>query len=129
MSLDTAGASLRFDGQVAVVTGAGGGLGRAHARLLASRGAAVVVNDLGGSVDGAGGSDSAARRVADEIERAGGRALANADDISTPEGAQRLVDAAVQAWGRLDVLVNNAGILRDKTLVKMEPADFEAVLR
>ena len=122
-------ADLRFDGQVAVVTGAGGGLGRAHARLLASRGAAVVVNDLGGGVDGVGGSDSPARRVVAEIEEAGGRALANADDIATPEGAQRLVQAAVQAFGRLDVLVNNAGILRDKTLVKMEPADFEAVVR
>ena len=120
---------IRFDGRVAVITGAGGGLGRAHALLLAQRGAAVVVNDLGGSVNGAGGDDAAARRVVAEIEAAGGRALANFDDIATPEGAQRLVDAAVQGFGRLDVLINNAGILRDKTLHKMAPEDFEAVVR
>jgi len=120
---------IRFDGRVAVITGAGGGLGRAHALLLASRGAAVVVNDLGGSLDGIGGDDAAARRVVQEIEAAGGRALASFDDIATPQGAQRLVDAAVQAFGRVDILVNNAGILRDKTLVKMDPADFEAVVR
>jgi NAD(P)-dependent dehydrogenase (short-subunit alcohol dehydrogenase family) len=120
---------IRFDGRVAVITGAGGGLGRAHALLLARRGAAVVVNDLGGSVNGSGGDDAAARRVVAEIEAAGGRALANYDDIATPEGAQRLVDAAVQGFGRLDVLINNAGILRDKTLHKMAPEDFEAVVR
>ncbi len=120
---------IRFDGRVAVITGAGGGLGRAHALLLASRGAAVVVNDLGGTLGGVGGDAAAARRVVAEIEAAGGRALANFDDISTPEGAQRLIDAALQAWGRVDVLVNNAGILRDKTLHKLDPADFEAVVR
>jgi NAD(P)-dependent dehydrogenase (short-subunit alcohol dehydrogenase family) len=120
---------IRFDGRVAVVTGAGGGLGRAHARLLAARGAAVVVNDLGGSVDGIGGDSAAARQVVREIEAAGGRALASFDDIATPEGAQRLVEAAAQAFGRVDVLINNAGILRDKTLAKMAPADFEAVVR
>ena len=120
---------IRFDGRVAVITGAGGGLGRAHALLLAERGATVVVNDLGGSLAGVGGDAAAAREVVAEIEAAGGRALANFDDISTPEGAQRLIDAAVQAYGRLDVLINNAGILRDKTLHKLDPADFEAVVR
>ncbi|MBE0550204.1 MAG: SDR family NAD(P)-dependent oxidoreductase [Rubrivivax sp.] len=120
---------IRFDGRVAVITGAGGGLGRAHALLLAARGATVVVNDLGGSIGGIGGDTAAARQVVAEIEAAGGRALANFDDISKPEGAQRLVDAALQAHGRLDVLINNAGILRDKTLHKLEPADFEAVVR
>ncbi|HMA07575.1 MAG TPA: SDR family NAD(P)-dependent oxidoreductase [Ramlibacter sp.] len=120
---------IGFEGRVAVITGAGGGLGRAHALLLAARGAAVVVNDLGGSLNGVGGDQSAAQKVVAEITAAGGRALANGDDIATPEGAQRLVDAAVQAFGRVDILINNAGILRDKTLIKMEPADFETVVR
>lgn len=120
---------IRFDGRVAIITGAGGGLGRAHALLLAARGAAVVVNDLGGSVNGVGGDAAAASQVVREIEAAGGQALANFDDIATPEGAQRLVDAAARAFGRVDILINNAGILRDKTLVKMEAADFEAVVR
>jgi len=120
---------IRFDGQVAIITGAGGGLGRAHALLLASRGAKVVVNDLGGSVGGLGGDGSAAAQVVAEIQAAGGHGLANHDDIATPEGAQRLVDAALQAYGRVDVLINNAGILRDKTLHKQDPADFEAVVR
>jgi NAD(P)-dependent dehydrogenase (short-subunit alcohol dehydrogenase family) len=120
---------IAFDGRVAVVTGAGGGLGRAHALLLAARGAAVVVNDLGGSLSGVGGDQSAAQKVVAEITAAGGRALANGDDIATPEGAQRLIDAAVQAYGRVDILINNAGILRDKTLIKMDPADFETVVR
>ena len=120
---------IRFDGRVAIVTGAGGGLGRAHALLLAARGAAVVVNDLGGSLNGVGGDTAAASQVVREIEAAGGRALASFDDIATPEGAQRLVDAAANAFGRVDILVNNAGILRDKTLHKMDPADFEAVVR
>jgi NAD(P)-dependent dehydrogenase (short-subunit alcohol dehydrogenase family) len=120
---------IRFDGRVAVITGAGGGLGRAHALLLAARGAAVVVNDLGGSLNGVGGDAAAARQVVREIEASGGRALANFDDIANPDGAQRLVDAAMQAFGRIDIVINNAGILRDKTLHKMEPADFEAVVR
>ncbi|MCU0968402.1 MAG: SDR family NAD(P)-dependent oxidoreductase [Rubrivivax sp.] len=120
---------IRFDGRVAVVTGAGGGLGRAHALLLAARGAAVVVNDLGGTLDGVGGDEAAAQRVVDEIVAAGGRAAASFDDIATPQGAQRLVDGALAAFGRVDILVNNAGILRDKTLAKMAPADFEAVVR
>jgi NAD(P)-dependent dehydrogenase (short-subunit alcohol dehydrogenase family) len=121
--------TIGFRGRVAVITGAGGGLGRAHALLLAARGAAVVVNDLGGSLNGGGGDQSAAQKVVAEITAAGGRALANCDDIATPEGAQRLIDAAVQAFGRVDILINNAGILRDKTLVKMDPADFETVVR
>ena len=120
---------IRFDGRVAVITGAGGGLGRAHALLLASRGAAVVVNDLGGSLDGVGGDATAAGQVVREIEAAGGRAMAELSDIATPAGAQQLIDAAVQAFGRVDVLINNAGILRDKSLHKMEPADFEEVVR
>ena len=120
---------IRFDGRVAVVTGAGGGLGRAHALLLAARGAAVVVNDLGGTLDGVGGDAAAASQVVREVEAGGGRALASFDDIANPEGAQRLIDAAARAFGRVDVLINNAGILRDKTLAKMEPADFEAVVR
>ncbi|SFC52524.1 NAD(P)-dependent dehydrogenase, short-chain alcohol dehydrogenase family [Polaromonas sp. OV174] len=121
--------SIRFDGRVAVITGAGGGLGRAHALLLAERGATVVVNDLGGSVGGVSGDATAAQKVVREIEDAGGRALPNYDDIATPDGAQRLIDVAMQAFGRVDVLINNAGILRDKTLHKMDPADFEAVVR
>ena len=121
--------TISFEGRVAVITGAGGGLGRAHALLLASRGARVVVNDLGGSLSGAGGSLSAAQRVVQEIESLGGQAIANGDDIAGREGAQRLVDAAVRAFGRIDILVNNAGILRDKTLAKMDPSDFEAVVR
>lgn len=121
--------SIRFDGRVAVITGAGGGLGRAHALLLAERGATVVINDLGGSVDGMGGNAAAAQQVVRDIEAVGGRALANYENIATPTGAQRLMDAAMQAFGRVDVLINNAGILRDKTLHKMDPADFEAVVR
>ena len=120
---------IRFDGRVAVVTGAGGGLGRAHALLLAARGAAVVVNDLGGSLAGQGGAAAAASGMVREIEAAGGRALASFDDIATPEGAQALIDAALGAFGRVDILVNNAGILRDRTLRNLAPADFEAVVR
>ena len=119
---------IRFDGRVAVVTGAGGGLGRAHALLLASRGAKVLVNDLGGTVAGVGGDDTAADRVVAEVRAAGGEALANHDSVADPEGARRLVAAALEAWGRVDVLINNAGILRDKSLAKMEPADFAAVV-
>ena len=121
--------AIRFDGRVAVVTGGGGGLGRTHALALAARGAAVVVNDLGGTVDGQGGSQAAAQQVVDEIVSAGGRAVPNYDDISSPDGAARLVQTAREAFGRLDVLINNAGILRDKSLVKMAPADFEAVVK
>jgi NAD(P)-dependent dehydrogenase (short-subunit alcohol dehydrogenase family) len=121
--------TIRFDGRVAVVTGAGSGLGRSHALLLAQRGAAVVVNDLGGSVGGTGGDETAARKVAREIEAAGGRAIANREDVGTENGAERLMQAALDAFGRVDVLINNAGILRDKTLHKMPAEDFEAVVR
>jgi NAD(P)-dependent dehydrogenase (short-subunit alcohol dehydrogenase family) len=119
---------VSFDNRVAVVTGAGSGLGRSHALLLASRGARVVVNDLGGAVDGSGRSNTAADRVVAEIEASGGSAAANYDSVSDPDGAARLIAGALERFGRLDILVNNAGILRDKTFAKMELADFRAVM-
>lgn len=121
-------AELRFDGQVAVVTGAGGGLGRCHALELGRRGAHVVVNDLGAAVDGTGSSTSAAQLVVDEIVAAGGSAVANGDSVATPEGGQAIVDAALSAYGRLDILVNNAGILRDAAFKNMTAAQIDAVL-
>jgi NAD(P)-dependent dehydrogenase (short-subunit alcohol dehydrogenase family) len=119
---------ISFDGRVAIVTGAGGGLGRTYALDLARRGAAVVVNDLGGSVDGQGGSDSAAQKVVDEIKAAGGEAVPSYDSVSTPEGGENIVKTAVDAFGKVDIVVNNAGILRDKSFAKLEWSDLEAVL-
>ena len=120
---------IRFDGRVAVVTGAGAGLGRVYALELARRGAKVVVNDLGGARDGEGeGSRSPAEGVVEEIEALGGEAVANYDSVATPEGGRAIVDRAVEAFGRVDILINNAGILRDKTLAKMEPEMWDAVM-
>ncbi|MDJ0392648.1 SDR family NAD(P)-dependent oxidoreductase [Rhodococcus sp. G-MC3] len=120
--------SLEFGDQTVIVTGAGGGLGRQYALEFARRGAAVVVNDAGGSVAGAGGSDVPASRVVEEIVANGGRAVASLDSIATPEGGAAVVDAAIAAFGRVDVVVHNAGILRDKSLVKLDWADLDAVL-
>ena len=120
--------SLDFTGRVAIVTGAGGGLGRQHALALARRGAKVVVNDLGGALDGTGGSTSAAQKVVDEIRAAGGEAIANGASVTDFEAVQALVQQAIDTWGRVDILVSNAGILRDKTFAKMDIADFRAVL-
>jgi NAD(P)-dependent dehydrogenase (short-subunit alcohol dehydrogenase family) len=120
--------SIRFDGRVAIVTGAGGGLGRCYALELARRGAKVVVNDLGGALDGTGGSSSMAQAVVDEITAAGGEAVANHESVTDRAGAQRMVDEAVSQFGSVDILVNNAGILRDRTFAKMELDDFEAVV-
>ena len=119
---------MRFDGRVAIVTGAGGGLGRRHALALARRGAKVVVNDLGGSVDGNGGTASAAQNVVDEIRAFGGEAIASAASVTDMAAVQQMVEQALQAWGRVDILVNNAGILRDKSFAKMSLDDFRLVV-
>jgi NAD(P)-dependent dehydrogenase (short-subunit alcohol dehydrogenase family) len=119
---------LEFSDQVAVVTGSGGGLGRSYAMELAHRGARVVVNDYGGATDGVGSNDSVAGGVVEEIRALGGEAIANADSVATVEGGKRLIDAALEAFGRIDILINNAGILRDRSLLKLEPEDLEAVL-
>jgi NAD(P)-dependent dehydrogenase (short-subunit alcohol dehydrogenase family)/acyl dehydratase/putative sterol carrier protein len=120
---------IRFDGQVAVVTGGGAGLGRVYALELAKRGAKVVVNDLGGGRDGSGpGSQSAAEAVVEEIKALGGEAVANYDSVASPEGGERIVQTAVDTYGRLDILINNAGILRDKSFVKTDPQDWNAVM-
>src|SRR5438270_8755066 len=117
------------DGRVVIVTGAGRGIGRGHAIEFARQGAKVVVNDLGAEVDGSGGSTGPAGEVVDEIRAAGGEAVANGDDVSDWEGAQRLINTAVETFGGLDVLVNNAGILRDRMLVNMTADEWEAVVR
>lgn len=120
--------SLSFEGQVAIVTGAGGGLGREHALALARRGAKVLVNDLGGSVDGSGRSVSAAQAVVDEIRAFGGEAMANGASVTDFAAVQAMVQQAIDAWGRVDILINNAGILRDKSFAKMELEDFRQVV-
>jgi NAD(P)-dependent dehydrogenase (short-subunit alcohol dehydrogenase family) len=117
------------EGRVCIVTGAGRGIGREHSLMLAAHGARVVVNDLGGSMDGEGSSGGPAHDVVEEIEAAGGQAVANGDDVSDWNGAQRLVQQAIDAFGRLDVLVNNAGILRDRMLVNMSEAEWDAVIK
>ena len=114
-------AELGFDGKVAIITGAGGGLGRQHALLLASRGALVVVNDLGGALDGSGSDKGAAQKVVDEIVALGGVAVADTNSVSTPEGGAAIVKSAVDAYGRVDIVINNAGILRDKSFHNMTP--------
>ena len=117
-----------FADKVAIVTGAGGGLGRCHALELARRGAKVVINDLGGSVDGTGGSSDAALAVVEEIKALGGEAIANGGSGSDRQGAQSIVDDAMNAWGRVDIVINNAGILRDKSFHKMTLDDYQLVL-
>jgi NAD(P)-dependent dehydrogenase (short-subunit alcohol dehydrogenase family) len=120
--------SLNFKGRVAIVTGAGGGLGKQHALALAARGAKVVVNDLGADVHGDGGSVSAAQAVVDEIRRSGGEAMVNGASVTDYEAVKAMVQQTMDAWGRVDILVNNAGILRDKSFAKMEIADFRLVM-
>jgi NAD(P)-dependent dehydrogenase (short-subunit alcohol dehydrogenase family) len=119
---------ITFDEQVAIVTGAGHGLGRSHAVAIAERGASVVVNDLGGARDGTGASSDAALGVVAEIEAAGGEAMANGADVTDPDAVEEMVAAAIERWGRVDILVNNAGILRDKSFANMERSDFDLVV-
>jgi NAD(P)-dependent dehydrogenase (short-subunit alcohol dehydrogenase family) len=119
---------IRFDGKVAIVTGAGGGLGRCHAIDLARRGAKVVVNDLGGAMDGSGGGSEAAQKVVAEIKALGGEAIANGSSVTDDAGVAAMVKQAMDQWGRVDILIANAGILRDKSFSKMEIADFDAVM-
>ena len=120
---------ITFDEQVAIVTGAGQGLGRSHALALAARGARVVINDLGGARDGTGSSLSAAESVVAEIEAAGGEAMANGADVTDSDAVNEMVNDAIAAWGRVDILVNNAGILRDKSFANMEQSDFDLVVK
>src|SRR3569833_2530411 len=118
-------AELRFDGRVALVTGAGQGLGRQHALELAARGAKVVVNDLGGALDGSGSSTGPAAAVVEERAKNGGGAVANADNVAAPDGAQAIVRTSLETFCRLDIVVNNAGILRDKSFKIMAPEEFD----
>jgi NAD(P)-dependent dehydrogenase (short-subunit alcohol dehydrogenase family) len=120
--------AIELSGKVAIVTGAGGGLGREHALALAARGAKIVVNDLGGARDGSGGSATAAEKVVEEISKAGGEGMANGASVTDYAAVEGMVAEAMKKWGRVDILVNNAGILRDETFAKMEIADFRAVL-
>jgi NAD(P)-dependent dehydrogenase (short-subunit alcohol dehydrogenase family) len=120
--------SIRFDGKVALITGAGAGLGRVHALEFAKRGAKVVINDFGGSRDGTGSSTTAAQAVVDEIRKAGGMAIANGANVADAAQVQAMVDQAMSEFGRIDILVNNAGILRDKSFSKSQPEDFKLVL-
>jgi NAD(P)-dependent dehydrogenase (short-subunit alcohol dehydrogenase family) len=117
------------EGRVAIVTGAGRGLGREHALMLAAHGARVVVNDLGANVDGTGRNDSFAAQTVADIRQAGGEALVNGDDVSSWAGAKNMIDQAIQAWGKLDIVVNNAGILRDRMLVNMSEEEWDAVIQ
>ncbi len=119
---------IRFDDRVAIITGAGAGLGKTYAMALAARGAKVVVNDLGGARDGSGASTSAADQVVDEIKQAGGEAVANYDSVATKEGGENIVKTAVDAFGKVDIVINNAGILRDKSFVKMGEDEWDIVL-
>ena len=121
--------NVRFDNRVAIVTGAGNGLGRSHALLLASRGAKVVVNDPGGAVDGKGGGHAAADKVVDEIKAAGGHAVANYDSVADAKSAANIVKTAVDSFGTVDIVVNNAGVLRDKTFHNMTTDDFDFVVK
>ena len=117
-----------LDGRVAIITGAGRGIGREHSLLFAQEGAKVVVNDLGGAIDGSGDDRSPAQQVVDEIKAAGGEAVANTDNVAEWEGGQRLINTAVEAFGDVNVLINNAGILRDRMLVSMEEAEWDSVI-
>ncbi len=117
-----------LEGRVAIITGAGRGIGREHALLFAAEGAKVVVNDLGGNADGTGGDRTPAEEVVHEIEQMGGEAIANGDNVASWEGGQRMVNSAVEAFGQLDILVNNAGILRDRVLVNMTEEEWDAVV-
>jgi NAD(P)-dependent dehydrogenase (short-subunit alcohol dehydrogenase family) len=121
-------ADLGYDGKVAIITGAGGGLGREHAMLLASRGARVVINDLGGSADGVGASEGPAHQTAKEIEAAGGVAVPNTDSVATPEGGKGIVKTALDEFGQVDIVINNAGILRDKSFHNMTPELLDPVI-
>src|SRR5438128_2572508 len=117
-----------LENKVAIITGSGGGIGRAEALLFASEGAKLVINDVGGARDGSGTNSSSAQAVVDEIKAAGGQAVANSDSVSNAQGAQNIVRTAIDAFGRVDVLVNNAGILRDKSFLKMDESMWDSVI-